>query len=109
MENLYPNGYIFQQDNAPSHVKNPYKWFADIGLVVMDWPPMSPDLSPIENLWVIIKNELETMKPMSMSQWIEKINKIWEGFGPLYLTSFMNSMPARLQSCIASNGQTIKL
>jgi hypothetical protein len=110
MDTLYPDGYIFQQDNAPSHKSRTAKnWFADIGLVVMDRPPMSPDLSSIENLWGIIKNELETMKPMSMSHWIEKINEIWEGFGPLYFTSFMNSMPARLQECIASNGQTIKL
>jgi len=83
MDILYPDGYVFQQDNAPSHKsRTAKKWFSDIGLVVMDWPPMSPDLSPIENLWAIIKNELETMKPMSMSQWIEKINEIWEGFGP---------------------------
>jgi hypothetical protein len=65
MDNLYTDGYIFQQDNAPIHKsRTAKKWFADIGLVVKDWLPMSPDLSPIENLWGIIK----TMKPMSMSQ-----------------------------------------
>lgn len=26
--------------------------------VIPDWPPNSPDVSPIENLWTILKNKL---------------------------------------------------
>ncbi len=70
---------------------------------------MSPDLSPIENLWGVIKQHLETLKPQSMSDWCEKINEIWESFDATQLTSFMNSMPARLKKCIEANGHTIKL
>jgi transposase len=42
---------IFMQDNAPIHKAFKVRDFLiNIGVDVMDWPPYSPDLNPIENL-----------------------------------------------------------
>ena len=45
---------IFQQDNAPSNASRFTKgWLSGVGITeqrLMDWPPQSPDLNPIENL-----------------------------------------------------------
>ena len=50
------------QDNAPSHAsKYSTAWLASKGLKddrKMTWPPSSPDLNPIANLWALLKREI---------------------------------------------------
>ena len=47
-----PIDRIYQQDNATIHVSRAAKqWFTSNGVCLMNWPPRSPDLSPIENVW----------------------------------------------------------
>lgn len=51
--------FIFQQDNAPYHTGDAItEWMSKTRIPRLTWPAQSPDLSPIENIWAIIKNEL---------------------------------------------------
>lgn len=44
--------WIFQQDNAAIHTAARVKqWFTSNNVDVLDWPPLSPDLNLIENVW----------------------------------------------------------
>ena len=49
-------GLCFMQDNAFIHTAQKVKdWFAEQQVRCTDWPPYSPDLSPIKNAWYAMK------------------------------------------------------
>ena len=55
---------IFMQDNAPVHRAFSVQiWLACKEIRVMEWPPYSPDLNPIEHVWRKLKANLQTSHP----------------------------------------------
>ena len=54
-ERIGTENWIFQQDNAPIHTARSTKdWFHRKGVHVMEWPAISPDLNPMENVWGLL-------------------------------------------------------
>ena len=50
---------IYQMDNAPIHMSNLVKmWLETHGVWTLDFPPYSPDLNPIEHLWLALKRKI---------------------------------------------------
>lgn len=55
---------IFMHDNAPTHRAYIIReLLTDLSLLVMEWPPNSPDLNPIENIWALLKCKIYEIEP----------------------------------------------
>lgn len=105
---------IFMQDNAPIHkARSVQAWFAEMGIELVDWPPYSPDLNPIENLWKILKAKiielypkLVTMKDNATTKeyLIRAAQEAWDLIEDALLDKLASGMQKRVDAIIAAGG-----
>jgi hypothetical protein len=103
---------IFQQDNDPKHTSNLVKdYLKEQEYQVMDWPPQSPDLNPIENMWRLLKlrlNEYEA-PAKGMNDLFERSKEVWyDIIKKEECQKVIESMPERIQQCIKAKGYWTK-
>ncbi len=100
---LMQENSIFMHDNASIHTeKNVKKWLREKNYEVMVWPPYSPDLNPIENLWFLLKDEIYKSHPelMTMGETNEALEALiaaaqasWQRISQDVLNKLCDSMP----------------
>jgi len=105
---------IFMQDNAPIHKARIIKeWFKTSGVYVVDWPPYSLDLNPIENLWKMLKAEIIrshlefiTMKDnlSTKNHLIRCAMEAWDALKDGLLNKLALGMQKRVDVVIIANG-----
>jgi len=103
---FFPKGqWYFLQDNDPSHTSNAAKsWFHRNGVTVLDFPPWSPDLNPIENVWPVLQRAVDEHNATDEAELEAAIQAEWEALSPDFLAKLAHSMPKRLAEVIAHNG-----
>lgn len=96
------------QDNAPTHTATVTKtWLHNHGISLIDFPPYSPDLNPIENVWQDVERRVEARAPQSIEELQDVIAEEWEKTPKSLLTKLAHSMPKRCKAVIAAGGDHI--
>ena len=91
---------IFQQDNAPCHTAHKIRdFFEQNSITVMKWPPNSPDLNCIENLWSWLDNQLSKIQILNLDQLQFEITKILSNVPVEICNNLVDSMPTRIKEC----------
>jgi hypothetical protein len=109
-------GYEFMQDNASIHTAHKTKaWFAERGIrLLVNWPPYSPDLNPIEHIWWHLKTRVCEMFPDVAADKSESehsrqrlescLQAAWDTLDKEIFDKLYESMPRRIAACIKADG-----
>ena len=113
MEDYRP-GTFFQQDNARIHTAKTVKsWFEEHGIWVIDWPPHSPDLNPIEHVWKKMKEILRKRHPnlhlltnnkANLEVAVAALKEAWAEVPQSLIDKLIDSMPRRLKTLRRARG-----
>ena len=109
--NFPDGGFIFQQDGAPCHRARSVTNFLNCNNVpILPWTGNSPDMNPIENLWMIVKKRIADRKPSTKVALIEALIEVWTHDPEIQdmCPRLIDSMPNRVEKLIAARGASTK-
>lgn len=108
MNNLYPEGWIFQQDGSGVHRSDLVTDYIDYNTIeTINWPAYSPDLSPIENVWGWLKTQVNKDMPQTLDSLKRSIRNNWNRIDVEFLKPYFDSMPQRMEMVIRGQGAKI--
>ena len=107
-QRMYGRNWRLQQDNDPKHTSRVAKEFiAENGIRVIDWPSNSPDLNPIENMWHMIKNNVEKRMPKNIEELKKFMVEEWDAISDETVNNLVLSMENRCKLVLKENGDRI--
>jgi hypothetical protein len=106
---------IFMHDNASVHKAYIVReLLQDLNITVMEWPPYSSDLNPIENIWALLKAKVHEICPelrgvMPKNEATRQLLEdpaydAWQQLDMAIFESLAEAMPRRVKAVIEADG-----
>jgi DDE superfamily endonuclease/Transposase len=93
------------QDNSPIHTsKGVTDWLDAKNVHRFDFPPYSPDLNPMENLWAWLKRQLDHDFYENVQELQDAVLEHWKHVPLEILLALVDSMPRRLEAVRVNRG-----
>jgi len=97
------------QDNAPAHSAEFTKhWLKQNVKEVLEHPPQSPDLNPIEMMWAIMKRQIEKENSRNLTELKLSIQAAWEKIDNETVKKCIDHIHFIIQEIIKKKGEFIK-
>ena len=82
----------------------------DFGINLLEnWPPYSPDINIIENIWAIMKSRLMGKQVTALEELQSEIIDVWNRLDITTINKLVDSIPRILQLVVEKQGDTIFL
>lgn len=101
------NKFIFMDDNATCHRTVAVEECVESeDIQRFEWPARSPDLNPIENVWDALGRSVagRELPPINKDTLIRALTEEWDKLPQQLFNTVVQSMPRRLEACIALHG-----
>ena len=109
LESMELSEFIFQQDNDSKHTAKVTKqFFENRSIKVLPWPPMSPDMNPIENLWSYVKRRVAESEPKNLADLEVEIKRAWYSIPKEVCQNYAMSFSRRALALCRSRGEHTK-
>lgn len=99
--------FLFMDDNATCHrTVAVQECLESEDIQRLAWPSRSPDLNPIENVWDALGRSIAARQcpPINKDTLIRALTEEWDKLPQQLLDNVVQSMPRRVESCIALHG-----
>jgi len=106
--------WVLQQDNDPTHkaahaqVASRNRTGSSRVEVLQNWPPNSPDLSIIENLWAYVDGKVKARACKNGAEFEQAVQEEMGRVPKHYINSLFASMKGRMQGVVKNKGDRLR-
>jgi hypothetical protein len=100
------NAPLYQQDGASSHrAKLTKVWLDHHDIDIFPHPAMSPDLSPVERMWFLVKAYIRRLarRPRTRAELVHAIQEAWESISDEQVERLCD-MQGRIRAVLRAKG-----
>ena len=84
--------WVMQQDNYPKHrSKSTTECLQNNKIRLLQWPSQSPDLNPIEMLWIDLQRAIYVRRPKNMKELKQFCQEEWAKIPPQWCAGLLHS------------------